>query len=50
MDANIENFQKFIILKIVKSVDYNPTEDAYTFDFCQITDDLISEIVQEGSR
>ena len=50
MDANISNFQKFIIQNIVQSVEYDALLDSYTFNRCEISDDLISIIVQEGKR
>ncbi|MBR4564103.1 MAG: hypothetical protein IKO26_06610 [Paludibacteraceae bacterium] len=50
MGANISNFQKYIIRNIVKSVEYDALLDSYTFNRCEISDDLISIIVQEGKR
>ncbi|MBR1786972.1 MAG: hypothetical protein IJ756_07455 [Paludibacteraceae bacterium] len=50
MDADITNFQKFIIRKIVKSVEYNTKEDEFIFNRCDISDSLISAIVKEGYR
>ena len=50
MDANIENFQKYIVRKIVMSVEYDVDNDEYLFNRCQLSDTLINEIIHEGQR
>ena len=49
MDANLEYFEKYIIKKIVSTVDYNPHTGKYD---CRvhISDDIIREIENEGVR
>ena len=50
MDANVEYFEKYIVKKIVSTVDYNPETDEYEMNRVHISDDIIKVIENEGSR
>lgn len=50
MDDNISNFQRYIIYKIFKSINYIAETDEYIFDSCNLSDQTIFEIVKEGAR
>ena len=50
MEGNTENLQKYIIRKIVKSVEYDADTDTYAFHQCQISDEIIHDIIQEAAR
>lgn len=48
MDNRFERLQKFIIKKIVRTVEFSPTSEEYIFNRIQIDSDITSEIVEEG--
>ena len=50
MDVNTEYFEKFIVKKIVNTVDYNPKTDEYEINRIHISDDIIKIIEEEGLR
>ena len=50
MDANIEYFEKFIVKKIVNTVEYRPETDEYEINRIHLTDETLQTIEKEGSR
>ncbi len=50
MEDKLLQFYKFIIRRIVGTVDYNPEQDEYIFNRISISDDILKEITEEGRR
>lgn len=50
MEDRLLQFNKFIIKRIVNTVDYNSEKDEYIINRISISDDVLEEIFEEGQR